>query len=81
MSIRCKETREKDYYKEINGWIDYLERRMNEDDIQLNLMVTSKITWCLKFKKINIDKIHELCDRITNYMDNMTQIIKQRRYE
>lgn len=59
--------KKKNYYAEISGWIDDLERgHLSYFQIP---MITDKITWCWKFRKISPEQKDALCNRMIAYFD------------
>lgn len=55
---------EKDYYAQLNRWVFQYEKpgfKEVSSDI-----ITNKICWCWKFRKITREQMEELCDRMTD---------------
>ena len=70
---------EKDYYAQLNRWVSQYEKpgfKEVSSDI-----ITNKICWCWKFRKITREQMEELCDRMTEAFYDETDILgyKQRR--
>lgn len=53
-------------YDKINSWIEMLQRTDLESPqgIQLSALISDRITWATKFKKITPKQISELCDKM-----------------
>ena len=53
-------------YSKINRWIEMLQRTDLESPqgIQLSMLISDRIAWATKFKKITSKQISELCDKM-----------------
>lgn len=55
---------EKDYYTQLNRWVSQYEnygfKEVSSD------IITNKICWCWKFRKITREQMEELCNRMTD---------------
>ena len=53
---------EKDYYAQLDRWVSQYETKGNGD--QKLSVISDKISWCWKWKKITKQQVDELCDRM-----------------
>ena len=60
---------EKDYYKQLDGWVRMFEQ-CGYCPAKIEV-VTDKIVWCWKWKKITEQQKNELCDRMVEVMKYM----------
>lgn len=59
----------KNYYKELDKRIRDFELGRQTSSSLLHA-IADKIYWCNKWKKITTEQLHELCDRVTNIVEN-----------
>ena len=60
---------EKDYYKQLDGGVRMFEQ-CGYCPVKIEV-VTDKIVWCWKWKKITEQQKNELCDRMVEVMKYM----------
>lgn len=60
---------EKDYYKQLDGWVGMFEQ-CGYCPVKIEV-VTDKIVWCWRWKKITEQQKNELCDRMVEVMKYM----------
>lgn len=70
---------EKDYYAQLNRWVSQYEK-YDFSEVSSDI-ITDKICWCWKFRKITKEQMEELCDRMTKAFYDKIDILgyKQRR--
>ena len=61
--------KEKDYYKQLDGWVRMFEQ-CGYCPVKIEV-VTDKIVWCWKWKKITEQQKNELCDRMVEVLKYM----------
>lgn len=57
---------EKDYYAQINAWLEQYEIKGNGD--QKLSVISDKISWCWKWKKLTKSEVDELCNRFVEVL-------------